>query len=187
LEAGHVCISRADYRVKFPARFQLVSAMNPCPCGFAGDPRGLCRCTPDRISRYLEKISGPLLDRIDIHVEVPRPGSDELRQLAPADEPDSAALREQVAACRKRQYQRQGCLNRDLDAEMLDKHCPLESSAEKLLRQSMDKLNLSARACHRMIKLARTLADLESVDLITATHIAQAAAYRQMRAFKASE
>ncbi len=187
LEAGHVYISRADYRVRFPARFQLISAMNPCPCGFAGDSRGLCRCTPDRIARYLEKISGPLLDRIDIHVEVPRLASDDLRQQAPADEPDSAALREQVTLCRQLQVKRQGCLNRDLSAEMLDSVCPLEKTAEKLLRQSMDKLNLSARATHRLIKLARTIADLEQSQVITAAHIAQAAVYRQLHAFRPAD
>src|SRR5690606_10412586 len=156
--------------------------MNPCPCGFAGDSRGLCRCTPDRIARYLEKISGPLLDRIDIHVEVPRLGSDDLRQEASTDEPDSAALREQVTQCRDLQLQRQGCLNRDLNAEMLDRFCPLDKAAEKLLRQSMDKLNLSARATHRLIKLARTIADLEQGRVITAAHVAQAALYRQLHA-----
>jgi magnesium chelatase family protein len=187
LEAGHVSISRADYRIKFPARFQLITAMNPCPCGFAGDNRGFCRCTPERIARYLEKISGPLLDRIDIHVEVPRLGSEELRQNPDASEPDSASLRQRVEDCHKRQYNRQGCLNRDLGAELLDRHCPLEQAAEKLLRQSMEKLNLSARACHRMIKLARTVADMEHSDVITASHVAQAAAYRQTRAFRSGE
>lgn len=184
LEAGYVSISRADYRIRFPARFQLIAAMNPCPCGFAGDNRGFCRCTPDRIARYLEKISGPLLDRIDLHVEVPRLESDELRKNPASTEPDSASLRQRVADCQQRQYRRQGSLNRDLTVETMDRYCALERSAEKLLGQSMEKLNLSARACHRMIKLARTIADLEHSDVILATHVAQAAAYRQVRAFR---
>jgi magnesium chelatase family protein len=186
LEAGMITISRADYRVTYPARFQLIAATNPCPCGYAGDDRGFCRCTPERIARYLEKISGPLLDRIDVHVEVPRLSSEELRRPGPAQEPDSAALRERVLACRQRQISRQACLNRDLNAEVLDEFCPLQPDAESLLRQSMEKLNLSARACHRMIKLARTIADLDAQDSISAGHIAQAASFRQfsMRSLK---
>ena len=179
LEAGMITISRADYRVSYPARFQLVCAMNPCPCGYAGDDRGFCRCTPERIARYLEKISGPLLDRIDVHVEVPRLSSEQLRCPVNAQEPDSAALRARVQACRDIQISRQGCLNRELSADLLDTHCPLHSDAERLLRQSMEKLNLSARACHRMIKLARTLADLDGQSRISASHVAQAAAFRQ--------
>lgn len=179
LEAGCITISRADYRVSYPARFQLICAMNPCPCGYAGDDRGFCRCTPERISRYLEKISGPLLDRIDVHVEVPRLSSEQLRRPAPISEPDSAALRARVLACRTRQISRQRCLNRELSAEALDEFCPLHPEAESLIRQSMEKLNLSARACHRMIKLARTLADLDELDTINAGHVAQAASFRQ--------
>ncbi|MDO8908672.1 MAG: YifB family Mg chelatase-like AAA ATPase [Pseudohongiella sp.] len=186
LEAGMITISRADYRVSYPARFQLVAAANPCPCGYAGDDRGYCRCTPERIARYVEKISGPLLDRIDVHVEVPRLGSEELRRPAPLHEPDSAALRERVLACRNRQIKRQSCLNRELNAEVLDEFCPMQPQAESLIRQSMEKLNLSARACHRMIKLARTLADLDEQDVISASHVAQAASFRQfaVRSFK---
>jgi magnesium chelatase family protein len=186
LEAGMITISRADYRVSYPARFQLVAAANPCPCGYAGDDRGFCRCTPERIARYLEKISGPLLDRIDVHVEVPRLSSEELRRPVPPGEPDSAALRERVMACRRRQMQRQSCLNRELSAEVLDQFCPLQPAAESLIRQSMEKLNLSARACHRMIKLARTLADLDGDDVISVGHVAQAASFRQfaVRSFK---
>lgn len=178
LEAGMITISRADYRVSYPARFQLIAATNPCPCGYAGDERGFCRCTPERIERYMEKISGPLLDRIDLHVQVPRLGSDELRRPAAAHEPDSAALRAQVAACRQRQWQRQGCLNRGLTAEVLDHYCPMQPAAEALLRKSMEKLNLSARACHRLIKLARTIADLDAQDQIHTAHVAQAAGFR---------
>ena len=178
LEAGVITISRADHRVSFPARFQLVAAMNPCPCGYAGDDRGFCRCTPDRISRYLEKISGPLLDRIDVHVEIGRLTSEELRRPPLTTEEDSAQLRERVLQCRQRQINRQGCLNRELDAERLDEFCPLLPAAETLIRQSMEKLHLSARACHRMIKLARTLADLEGEYTINAAHVAQAAAFR---------
>lgn len=187
LEAGMITISRADYRVSFPARFQLVCAMNPCPCGYAGDDRGFCRCTPERIARYLEKISGPLLDRIDVHVEVPRLSSEELRRPVTAQEPDSTALREQVLACRKVQLKRQACLNRELTTDVLDHFCPMQPNAESLLRQSMEKLNLSARACHRLIKLARTLADLDEEDIINTSHVAQAASFRQfaVRTFKA--
>ena len=179
LEAGVITISRADNRVSYPARFQLIAAMNPCPCGYAGDDRGFCHCTPERIARYLEKISGPLLDRIDVHVQIGRLSSEELRRPPKTPEPDSAQLREQVSRCRQTQLARQGCLNRELDAERLDEFCPMQASAETLIQQSMEKLHLSARACHRMIKLSRTLADLDGDEVISASHVAQAAAFRQ--------
>lgn len=178
LEAGVITISRADNRVSYPARFQLIAAMNPCPCGYAGDDRGFCRCTPDRIARYLEKISGPLLDRIDVHVHIGRLGSEELRRPPKVKEPDSTQLRELVSLCREQQIVRQGCLNRELDAERLDEFCPMQPAAETLIQQSMEKLNLSARACHRMIKLSRTVADLDGEQVINASHVAQAAAFR---------
>lgn len=178
LEAGMITISRAEYRVSYPARFQLIAAMNPCPCGYAGDERGFCRCTPERIARYLEKISGPLLDRIDVHVQIGRLSSEELRRPPKTPEPDSAQLREQVTQCRQTQFVRQGCLNRELDAERLDEFCPMQPAAESLIQQSMEKLHLSARACHRMIKLSRTLADLDGEEIISASHVAQAAAFR---------
>lgn len=181
LEAGVVTISRADYRVTFPARFQLIAAMNPCPCGYHGDPLGQCRCTPERIARYLEKISGPLLDRIDIQIEVPRLDYRELmgEQQNTADELDgSAHLRDRVIACRALQLARNGCLNSSLNAVDLQRVCKLSADCEKLLKQIVEKMRLSARACHRLVKLSRTIADYEGSERIQSAHIAEAAAYR---------
>lgn len=185
LEAGVVTISRADYRVTFPARFQLIAAMNPCPCGYHGDALGQCRCTPERIARYLEKISGPLLDRIDIQIEVPRLDYRELmaEQQDAADELDgSAHLRDRVIACRTLQMARNGCLNSSLSAVDLQRVCKLSADCEKLLKQIVEKMRLSARACHRLIKLSRTIADYEGSDHIQSAHIAEAAAYRAITA-----
>jgi magnesium chelatase family protein len=189
LEAGVVTISRADYRVTFPARFQLIAAMNPCPCGYHGDPQAQCSCTPERIARYLDKISGPLLDRIDIHVEVPRLDFMQLMgheadaktpagERADAGEDNSESLRARVSAVRALQFGRNGCLNSALNAAALPRYCALAHDSEQLLQQITQRLRLSARACHRLIKLARTIADYEGAKNIEASHIAEAASYR---------
>ena len=191
LESGNVTIARADYRVAFPARFQLIAAMNPCPCGYHGDNQEQCRCTPERIARYLEKISGPLLDRIDLHVEVPRLDYRELmgRELMgrePADAVQSSAgLRRQVMAARKRQLTRAGVLNSQLTAAQLERVCALNRDSDVLLQQIVERLRLSARACHRLIKLARTIADLDACDDIAPQHLAEAASYRGISALSA--
>ena len=180
LEAGHITISRADYRVTFPSDFLLVCAMNPCPCGYYGDSERQCSCTPDRIARYLEKISGPLLDRIDLHVEVARLSYQELMQRTAQTEPEAGldVTLQQIEQCRRLQLARAGCLNARLNARQLHDICPLSAACDALLKSVVEKMKLSARACHRLIKLARTIADLDGRKEIETQDIAEAASYR---------
>ena len=178
MESGHVAISRAARQAEFPARFQLVAAMNPCPCGYLGHFNGRCRCTPDQVARYRGKISGPLLDRIDIHLEVPAvPQEDLLRQAAGEA---SGAVRERVATAHQVQIQRQGKSNSRLGTREIDRWCRPQAAAEGLLRQAISRLNLSARAYHRVLKLARTIADLAGSEAIAVTHVAEAIQYRKL-------
>ena len=177
LESGRITISRAIRQADFPARFQLVAAMNPCPCGYLGHPSGRCRCTPEQVSRYRGRLSGPLLDRIDMHVEVPALPEQDLLG-APAGEP-SAVVRSRVVAARERQLARQGVTNAELAGREIDRHCEPDAAGAELLRQAIDRLNLSARAYHRVLKLARTLADLAGLERIAAHHIAEAVQYRR--------
>lgn len=176
LESGHIVISRARDRVRFPARFQLVAAMNPCPCGYYGEPTGRCRCSTDQIQRYRNKLSGPLLDRIDLHLTVAR----EATSLAatPQTGETSASAAQIVSEARERQQQRQGCANAFLDLPALRKHCALLPEDEAWLETACERLSLSLRAAHRLLKVARTLADLERVDAIARCHIAEALQYR---------
>lgn len=177
LETGRITISRAARQADFPARFQLVAAMNPCPCGYLGHPSGRCRCTPEQVSRYRGRLSGPLLDRIDLHVEVPALPEQDLIG-APAGEP-SARVRERVLNARARQLARQGKANAELGSAEIDLHCTPDTEGAALLRQAIHRLNLSARAYHRVLKLARTLADLAGSNDIQATQIAEAVRYRR--------
>ncbi|MFH2136007.1 MAG: YifB family Mg chelatase-like AAA ATPase [Pseudomonadota bacterium] len=178
LESGRITISRAARRADFKAQFQLVAAMNPCPCGFLGHFNGKCRCTPDQIARYRGKISGPLLDRIDIQIEVPAvPQEDLLRQ---SESEDSAAIQLRVEAARQRQLVRQGKPNAQLSVSEIDTHCAPDSQGEALLRQAISKLNLSARAYHRILKVARSIADLAASKDIQTAHLAEAVQYRRM-------
>ncbi len=178
MESGHVAISRAARQAEFPASFQLVAAMNPCPCGYLGHFNGRCRCTPDQVARYRGKISGPLLDRIDIHLEVPAvPQEDLLRQAAGEA---SGAVRERVATAHQVQIQRQGKSNSRLGTREIDRWCRPQAAAEGLLRQAISRLNLSARAYHRVLKLARTIADLAGSEAIAVTHVAEAIQYRKL-------
>ncbi|KRP47291.1 magnesium chelatase family protein [Pseudomonas libanensis] len=176
LESGHIVISRARDRVSFPARFQLVAAMNPCPCGYMGEPSGRCRCTPEQIQRYRNKLSGPLLDRIDLHLTVAR----ETTALNPSQQvgETTAQASAQVAQARERQQQRQGCANAFLDLPRLREHCLLAKADENWLEAACERLTLSLRAAHRLLKVARTLADLEQVDSIARHHLAEALQYR---------
>jgi len=181
LEEGRVTITRATGSVTFPARFMLVCAMNPCRCGHYGDPRKACRCTPQEIRRYRSKLSGPLLDRLDIHLEVP---AVDHRELAAGrrGEP-SEVVRERVKAARRRQrerYGRPGYLNAHLAPREIEKWCQPEETARKLLERACERLGLSARAYHRVLKLARTIADLEGAERICAAHISEALQYRSL-------
>ncbi len=177
LETGAICVSRAARRTDFPARFQLIAAMNPCPCGYLGHSNGKCRCTPDQVSRYRGRLSGPLLDRIDLMIEVPAVNETALRNTAPGE--SSAAVRARVVAARQRQLARQGCSNAQLAPQAIDVHCPPDAAGAALLSQAMARLNLSARAYHRILKVARSIADLADEAQIRSPHIAEAIQYRR--------
>lgn len=179
LESGRITISRAARQAEFPARFQLVAAMNPCPCGWAGDPSGRCHCSAEQIGRYRGRISGPLLDRIDLQIEVPRVAARELRSDAPLGE-DSATVRTRVVAARALQRARGGGLNSELGTQELAAHCRLASSEQQLLERACDRLQLSARASQRILRVARTIADLAGSDSIETAHVAEAIGYRRM-------
>jgi magnesium chelatase family protein len=180
LESGQITVSRAARQVDFPARFQLVAAMNPCPCGYHGDSSGRCRCSPDQLNRYRGRLSGPLLDRIDLQVFVPRLDSAELTAgQAPAAE-SSAAVRGRVVAARRRQLERAGRLNALLAPKELERDCALDEPSRQLLAQALSRLSLSARAYHRVLKVARTIADLAGVPAVGAAHIAESLRYRQL-------
>lgn len=180
LEDGVISVSRATGSCDFPARFMLVAAMNPCPCGYLTDPAHACSCTPGQITKYTQKISGPLLDRIDLAAEVPRVAFHELAGQT-ATEP-SASIRRRVQAARDKQTQRYATLdihtNTELRSHALKEHCGLDDSALMVIKQAVDKLQLSARAYTRVLKVARTIADLAECEQITATHVAEALQYR---------
>lgn len=177
LESGHITISRAARQADFPARFQMVAAMNPCPCGYHGHFNNRCRCTPDQISRYKAKISGPLLDRIDLHIEVPALNHDELTEAAQGESSD--IVRERVEQGRARQLARQNKANYLLSTKEIDQFCVVDDQGQQLLKQAIAKLNLSARAYHRILKVARTIADLAGVQQIQSQHIAEAVQCRR--------
>lgn len=178
LESGRIHISRAARQAEFPAQFQLVAAMNPCSCGYHGALSGKCRCTPDQVARYRNKISGPLLDRIDLQVEVPSlPG--EVLQRAPDGE-SSALVRERVIAARARQMARQGQVNARLSIKEIDHYCQPDANGATLLKQALSRLNLSARAYHRVLRVARSIADLAGSAAIASQHIAEAVQYRRL-------
>ena len=175
LESGEILIARARDKVRFPARFQLVAAMNPCPCGYLGDPSGRCRCSGEQVQRYRGKLSGPLLDRIDLHLHVAREAT---ALNAPPSTDSSAAAASQVAAARQLQNDRQGCANAFLDLKQLRQHCALEPHDQDWLETACERLGLSLRAAHRVLKVARTLADLEALQQIGRAQLAEALQYR---------
>jgi magnesium chelatase family protein len=178
LESGRITVSRAARQADFPARFQLIAAMNPCPCGYLGHLSGKCRCTPDQVARYRGRISGPLLDRIDIRIEVPALPEAEL--MAAPDGEASPVIRERVEASRKRQIDRQGKSNAELSGKAIDRYCAPDAAGETLLKQAISRLSLSARAYHRILKLARSIADLEGASNIAPPHLAEAIQYRRL-------
>jgi len=178
MESGRILISRAARQAEFPARFQLVAAMNPCPCGYAGDSAGICHCSADQIQRYLARISGPLLDRIDIRVAVMRPALS-VRQLQNGRGESSEDIRQRVIKARDIQLHRNGSVNASLDAAATRKSCVLEDQANALLENAATRLQFSPRACHRVIRLSRTIADLDQSENIHTTHVAEAIALRE--------
>jgi magnesium chelatase family protein len=178
IESGKIHISRAKAQVSYPAQFQLLAAMNPCPCGYLGDKHNRCRCTPHQIERYRNKISGPLLDRIDMHINVDNLPIHEL-QNSPQGEA-SEPIRKRVLAARTIQLHRQGKANSQLHGAELNKYCFLEEKSKNLLANAMEKLRLSARSYDRIIKVARTIADLKGHSNIDIIHISEALAYRAL-------
>ncbi|MBW1989122.1 MAG: YifB family Mg chelatase-like AAA ATPase [Deltaproteobacteria bacterium] len=182
LEDGEVTIARAAVSLTYPASFMLVAAMNPCPCGYLNDPRHECKCPPFSIRRYRSRVSGPLMDRLDIHVEVPAVAYKDLS--AAADGESSAAIRERVTLARKTQAQRFSAQPFTTNARMANRHvkkfCPIDPTGENILKTAVDRLGLSARAYHRVLKIARTIADLAGEKDILAPHIAEAVQYRSL-------
>ncbi len=179
LEYGEILIARANAQVNYPARFQLVAAMNPCPCGHAGDTRQPCRCKPEQIRRYRDRLSGPLLDRIDLHVPVPALPQGDV--IAPAAQSESSnEVRQRVCAARERQWARAGKSNAALATREVERLCVLTAEQRTLMAQAMEKLGLSARAYHRVLKVARTIADLAESDGIATTHLREALSYRNL-------
>ncbi len=178
LETGRIVVSRAARQVEYPARFQLVAAMNPCPCGYLGDTTGRCNCTADQVERYRTRISGPLLDRIDLHVEVARVPLRYLRNVRRGE--SSASVRARVVSARARQFARQGCSNAELDGPGAERHAHLDDAGGRILGEAIDRLGLSARAYHRVLKVARTIADLAGADGAGESEIAEATGYRSL-------
>jgi len=180
IESGRICISRAARQAEFPARFQLVAAMNPCPCGYLGEASGRCHCTAEQVARYRARISGPLLDRIDLQLQVPRV---ELRLLTARghnDSETSADVRARVEHARERALRRAGVPNARLAGADIERFCRPDERGQALLEAAMDRLGLSARAYHRILKLARTIADLHESDAVGQQHVAEAVGYRQL-------
>jgi magnesium chelatase family protein len=182
LEEGYVTISRALHSTTFPASFLLVAAMNPCPCGYLGDARHTCKCNPMIIERYMARISGPLLDRIDLHIEVPAVPFQELS--ANADGTSSAQMRDQVRLARQAQRGRFGATsartNGRMTSRQLRKHCPLDEEGRNLLKNAMEELGLSARAHDRILRMARTISDLDGSADIKPSHVVEAIGYRSL-------
>ena len=179
LETGKINIARATQSVSYPARFMLIAACNPCKCGFFGDGTDRCKCSQQSVNQYMAKLSGPMLDRIDMHVHLPRVPLTQL-QSSCSDEENSAFIKAKVIKCRAQQHKLRGKLNSQLQSQELDKHCSISPSLCDFLTKVCDKLNMSARAYHRVLKLARTIADLDQVDDIQKHHLAEAIGFRSL-------
>jgi magnesium chelatase family protein len=177
LETGSIVISRAARRAEFPARFQLIAAMNPCPCGYLGSPLRPCRCTPDQVGRYQGKLSGPLIDRIDLHLEVPAVAPHDLLEAPPGE--STASIRARSAVARQRALDRQGSANQALQGQALDAQVRLTAEAGKFLNTAAARLGWSARSIHRALRVARTIADLAASDELALGHVAEAVQYRR--------
>jgi len=179
LESGRIVISRAARQAEFPAKFQLIAAMNPCPCGYYGDSSGKCHCSEEKVARYRNKISGPMLDRIDIHIEVPRVKN--ISAQASGDQVEtSETIKQRVEECRRRQVSRSGKCNAQMSVEDVEENCKLSEAEHTFLMKTIEKLSLSNRAYHRVLKVARTIADLRSSDKIEIADLAEAVSYRRL-------
>ena len=176
LESKEIVISRASRQITFPANFQLIAAMNPCPCGYAFNQDSRCQCSAEAIKRYQNRISGPLLDRIDLHIDVPPLKAQELQDQAPVE--DSATVRERVIDACDFQIQRQGYLNHNLSPKDLEKYVILDETSKRMLEMAQQRLNLSARAYHRILRVSRTIADLAQSEQIQSAHLTEALSYR---------
>jgi magnesium chelatase family protein len=177
LESGCITISRAAHQADFPARFQLIAAMNPCPCGWLGHPSGKCHCTSEGVARYQDRISGPLLDRIDMQIEVAAMAPEAMGALA--DGEATATIAGRVGHAYALQLARQRKSNQRLTTREIDRHCRLDAQGEKLLRAAMEHMHWSARAYHRVLKVARTIADLAGSPRVHSAHVAEAVQYRR--------
>lgn len=180
IENGLISISRANHQTEFPARFQLIAAMNPCPCGYLGDSSNRCQCSSEQVLRYRNKISGPLLDRIDMHIEVPRIPHSQLRQGQPAGEETSDFIAKRVLNTQQRSITRQGHPNHLLTSNEILHYCQLKDEDHQLLEQAMEKLGLSHRAYHRILRVSRTIADMDQSNDIQRQHLTEALSYRRM-------
>lgn len=180
LESGRIVISRAARQAEFPARFQLIAAMNPCPCGYLGDSNGRCRCTSEQVVRYRNRISGPLMDRIDMHIEVPRLAHKELRNGRTSNNESSQSIRKRIEAARAQQIERCNVSNAEMNNTQIEKFCRLSDKDHTILEQALEKLCLSARAYHRILKVTRTIADLDEADTIQTNHLMEAISYRRL-------
>jgi magnesium chelatase family protein len=179
LESGRIIISRAANQVEYPANFQLVAAMNPCPCGYLGEKSGRCRCTEDQVNRYQQKISGPLMDRIDMVIEVNSIPNAIINQTKDENAESSSTIRQRVITAFNQQLKRNGIVNAELKTADIEKHCKLSDTDKLLLQTATNKLGLSGRAIHRVMKVARTIADLSGSETILTQHLSEAISYRQ--------
>lgn len=184
LESGEISIARASRQVTFPARFQLVAAMNPCPCGYYGHASAKCTCTEDQVKRYQGQTSGPLLDRIDLQVEVPPISISELQKKPIQQQESSEQVQSRVLSAWKKQTMRQQCSNSQMNNAQVETHCRLSKENENLLRLAIEKLDLSARAYHRVLKISRTIADLDNSENIETGHLMEALSYRKLERYR---